>query len=130
MTTSAQHLALLGALCALDADQQVETERLDADDDRAPAKVQNEKPGRQTAFFSEGATESRVMPVGDEVLDQRLCTLMPAMQTRAGRQTSVSRGATKSSGAHARTIGARSIQYVVPAEHTPTQKSSTYIRIR
>ena len=63
----------------MDADLQVETgmtlammEKLHAGRVQL-ARVQNTKFGRQTAVLSEGATESRAMPVRHEMLDQHLC---------------------------------------------------------
>ena len=72
-------------------------------------EVQSEELGRQTALLSKGATESRVMPVRHEMLDQHLCKVMPAMRTRPERQTTVLRGATESRGAHYGGTGATSI---------------------
>ena len=106
MTASTQRLALLGVLRAWThtnkskrKDSMLTTIELLRAGWVQLAKVQDEKPSRQAAFLSEG-TKSQVMPVRSEMPGQHLCKVMPAVQTRPGRQTSMLRGTTESCAVH------------------------------
>ena len=76
----------------------------------APATVQTEKLGGQTAVLSEDATESSVMPVRHGMLDQHLCEVMPVLKRALENRRPC----------HARrSLVERIEERVVPEEHTP-----------